>query len=54
VKTALKGTFQDVEDIKKNVTAELNTFPLDDFDDCFIKLLKTRKKYAALKGHYFE
>jgi hypothetical protein len=29
--TALKGKrFQDVEDIKKNVMAELNTFPLEE------------------------
>jgi hypothetical protein len=32
VKTALKGkTFQDVEDIKKDVTAELNAVPLEAF-----------------------
>jgi hypothetical protein len=34
VETALKGKrFQDVEDIKKNVTAELNTVPLEVFAD---------------------
>jgi histone-lysine N-methyltransferase SETMAR len=32
VKTALKGKrFQNVEDIKKNVTAELNALPLEAF-----------------------
>jgi hypothetical protein len=32
VKTALKGKrFQDVEDIKKNVTAKLNAVPLKAF-----------------------
>jgi hypothetical protein len=32
VKTAFKGKrFQDVEDIKKNVTAELNVIPLEAF-----------------------
>jgi histone-lysine N-methyltransferase SETMAR len=36
VKTALKGKrFQDVEDIKKNVTAELNAVLLEAFVDCF-------------------
>jgi hypothetical protein len=35
VKTALKGKrFQDVESIKKNVTAELNAVPLEAFADC--------------------
>jgi hypothetical protein len=39
VKTVLKGKrFQDVEDIKKNVTAELNAVPLEAFADCFQKL----------------
>jgi hypothetical protein len=34
VKTALRGeTFQGVEDIKKNTTAELNAFPLEAFAD---------------------
>jgi hypothetical protein len=34
VKTVLKGKrFQDVEDIKKNVTAELNAAPLETFAD---------------------
>jgi hypothetical protein len=27
--------FQDVEDIKKNVTAELNAVPLEAFSGCF-------------------
>jgi hypothetical protein len=36
VKTALKGEmFQDVEDIKKIVTAELNAVPLEAFAGCF-------------------
>jgi hypothetical protein len=38
VKTAIKGKrFQDVEDIKKNMTAELNAVPLEAFADCFQK-----------------
>jgi hypothetical protein len=29
MKTALKGrSFQDIEDMKKNITAELNAFPV--------------------------
>jgi hypothetical protein len=40
VKTALKGKrFQDTEDIKENVTAELNAPPLEAFADCFQKFL---------------
>jgi hypothetical protein len=39
VETALKGKkFQDVEDIKKNVSAELNALPLEAFAGCFRKL----------------
>jgi hypothetical protein len=39
MKTALKGKkFQDAEDIKKNVTAELNAVPMEAFADCFQKL----------------
>jgi hypothetical protein len=45
VKTALKGNrFQDVEDIKINVTAELNAVPLEAFDDCFQKLFERCNK----------
>jgi hypothetical protein len=41
IKTALKGTrFLDVEDIKKNVMAELNAVPLETSADCFQKLFK--------------
>ena len=30
MKTALKGkSFQDIEDMKKNITAELNAFPVE-------------------------
>jgi hypothetical protein len=36
VKTALKGKrLQDVENIKKNMVAELNAVPLEAFADCF-------------------
>jgi hypothetical protein len=38
VKTAFKGKrFLDVEDIKKNVTAQLNAVLLEAFADCFQK-----------------
>jgi hypothetical protein len=38
MKTALKGKrFQDVEDIKKNVMAELKGVRLEAFGDCFKK-----------------
>jgi hypothetical protein len=40
VKTALKGkTFQDAEDIKKNVTSELKAVPLEVFAYSFQKKL---------------
>jgi histone-lysine N-methyltransferase SETMAR len=40
VKTALEGKrFQDVEDIKKNLMAELNAVPLEALADCFQALL---------------
>jgi hypothetical protein len=39
-KTALKGKrFQNVEDSKKNIMAELNAVPLEAFADCFKKPL---------------
>jgi hypothetical protein len=39
VKTSLKGKrFQDAENIKKKVKAELNTVPLEAFVDCFQKV----------------
>jgi hypothetical protein len=39
VKNVFKGKrFQDVEDIKKNVTVELNAVTLEAFTDCFQKM----------------
>lgn len=37
MKTALKERFQDVDDIKKLMTDELNSVPLEVFADCFEK-----------------
>jgi hypothetical protein len=38
VKTALKGRkCQDAEDIKRNVTTNLNAVSLDTFHDCFMQ-----------------
>lgn len=55
VKTVLKGQrFADVEDIKKNVTAELNTVSPDAFVDCFQKLLERHSKCINVNGDYFE
>jgi hypothetical protein len=55
VKTALKGKrFQDVEDIKINVTAELNAVPLEAFVCCFGKLLKRHNKCIQAGGDDFE
>jgi histone-lysine N-methyltransferase SETMAR len=54
-KTTFKGKrFQDVEDIKKNVTAELNTVPLVTFADCFQKLFEQCNKCIQVGGDYFE
>jgi hypothetical protein len=45
VKTALEGKrFQDVEDIKKNATAELNDVLLETSAECFKKLFE---KYSS-------
>jgi hypothetical protein len=55
VKTALKGKrFQDVESIKKNVTAELNAALLEAFADCFQKPFERYNKYIQVGGDYFE
>jgi hypothetical protein len=55
VKTALKGKkFQDVEDIKKNLTAELNAVPLEAFADCCEKRFVRCNKCIQVGGNYFE
>jgi hypothetical protein len=55
VETALKGKrFQDVEGIKRNVTAELNVVPFEAFADSFQKLLKRFNKYIQVDGDYVE
>jgi hypothetical protein len=55
VKTALKGRrFQDVEGIKKNVTAELSAVPFEAFSDCFQKLFERFNKCIQVGGDYFE
>jgi hypothetical protein len=54
VKTALKEKrFQDVEDIKKNVMAELNAVPLHASADCFQKLFERCNKCIQVGGDYF-
>jgi hypothetical protein len=51
VKTVLKEKrFQNVENVKKNVTAELNTVPLEAFADCFEKLFKPFNRYIQFDG----
>jgi hypothetical protein len=55
VKTAQKRErFQNVEDIMKNVTAELNAVPLEAFADCFKKLFKRCNKCIQVSENYFE
>jgi hypothetical protein len=54
VKAALKGKrYQDVKDIKKNVTTELNAVCLETSVDCFQKLFKRFNKRIQV-GDYFE
>jgi histone-lysine N-methyltransferase SETMAR len=55
VKSALEGKrFQDVEDIKKNVTPELNALPLEAFAGYFQKLFEPCHKCIQVGGDYFE
>jgi hypothetical protein len=55
VKTVLKGKrFQDVEDIKKNMTTELNAVPLEAFADYFQKLFERCNKCFRVGGDYFK
>jgi hypothetical protein len=57
VKTPLKGKrFQNFEDIKENMTAELNAVPLDAFAECFQKLVELCNECTSIQvgGNYFE
>jgi hypothetical protein len=55
MKAALKGKrFQDVENIKKNVMAELNVVPLEAFADSFQKFFKGFNKCIQVGGDYIE
>jgi histone-lysine N-methyltransferase SETMAR len=55
VKTALKGKrFQEVEDIKKNVTAELNAVLFEAFANCFQKLFERCNKCIQVGGNHIE
>jgi hypothetical protein len=55
VNTTLKGKrFQDVEDNKKNVMAELNAVPFEVFADCFQKPFERCNKCIQVGGDYFE
>jgi hypothetical protein len=45
---------QDAEDIKKNLTAEMNAVPLEAFADCFQKLLKRFNKSIQVGPIYFD
>jgi hypothetical protein len=55
VTTALKAKrFQDVEDIKKHLMAELNALPLEAFADCFQNLFKQFNKSIQVCGNYFD
>jgi hypothetical protein len=55
VKRALeRHQFQDIIDIKKNVTIKLNTVPSNISDGPFVQLLERCERLAAVKGDYFE
>jgi hypothetical protein len=52
-KTALKS-FQDLNGIEKNLTAELNAVLLDSFDDCFVGIFEGYNKIVAVERDNFE
>lgn len=53
VESAFRGRrFQDIEGIKKSITAELNAF--SDFYGCFVELLEKCKMLVAIKGNQFK
>jgi hypothetical protein len=55
VKTVLQGRrFEDIEDVKRNVTAELHSVSLKAFYDCFVQLLGRYKQCVAVKEDNFE
>lgn len=55
LKTVLnRRKFQDIKDIKENITAKLNTVSLYAIDDCFTQLLETPRTFVAVGGGYFE
>jgi hypothetical protein len=55
VKTVLKGKkFQDVEDMKKNMMAELKTVFYEAFAECFHKLFKRFNECSQVGSDYFE
>jgi len=48
IKTILKGRrFHNINDIKMNVTANLNAVPLNTFDDSFVQFSEAVKKFGA-------
>ena len=55
IKSNLKGKrFQDIDDIQKNVTAELVRVTQADFHKCFKQLYERSRKCVASVGMYFE
>ena len=55
VKTAVKGRwFQDTEDIKKKVTAELNAVPTEVFNNWFWCNLQNNKKKSVTRSRWLE
>jgi hypothetical protein len=55
VKTVLQeNKFCDAEDIKKNVTAQLNAVPLEAFSDCLQKPFERFNTYNQVGEDYFE
>lgn len=55
LKISLKGhRFQDIEDIKKNVTAQLRSISSEDYETCFQNLYSRAQKCVSAGGDYFE
>jgi len=46
--------FQDIKDIKENITAKLTAISLYATDDYFVQLLETPRTLVAVRGGYSE
>jgi len=54
MKSVLKGRFQNIEDVRKNVTTSLIAVPQQEFQKCFQVWLHRWAKRTAAEGECFE